>query len=1073
MTTTTSASGTGGASGGRGGLGGQRSSAGAHRGGADDGAGGFGYESKDGGRLSGARGARRAGGGPDAGAGGGRRGYLGVGGVGGVGASASIDDIVFRFRRDRINPSSTFVHRALVEEPSSHRSEAISLTRETINRERDLIEERMRNLCDLEDQVTALETDIEIIIKSTISLTQPKGMNPSMVRPQNHLGIPKDLVGQHATLISILEIIFSNPNYLRLMHKYYTGGSPDVKQLWESNDARMLSGTFLRRFAHMATSIYGDLNRPRNEHLFLVFAKSIMLEELVGVSLSGADMGQVAAKFVSGDSVFGELVRSYFSLPRNVKDVINRYADVMREMTVKTATKEFDFEYDPIEIYLEQARGGASSGEAVSKTRSRKGKRGGGSGDTAGQQIFDDAYREDLYSSVASVKSKVNSRVSQLCEVGSRWLEATQHAVNTVAPGVRWLAGELFSELTKQYGAGMGAEYIVANFLFDTYFRPALLNPAPPASRSSAMSPDGRMSKKLIKNLNEIAVLVKRALTNTHYSERCKWMLEANSFIERSHKSSLLWISELCYQSDGLIAAQQGQGGVAGSSKKKLGMRLDLPQAMIIDVYNDHLRHGRMVHTLRLPDVLLLRWMLLRFDKVAVVGVNTGSGSRDPLEKFVLGTHGLFPPGAAGNDARKRAAEFATRPETFMNLGMNYELNTRFFRWMRLAKVRVDPSNEVPLPHFLATPDCTHVSDPAAEALIGGLDKKRLAFMAWLRSPDADTVELPESDNYRDIREVRLAIDACKERRKKRADYAALEELNLCSQLLDQLSQEHIPLSQVMGELLEKLAQRRRISLKQKRVLDSLYALRTGVEQFERFLYNRRAVLEKYKEALQCTKGLETGNRQLAQSAAQKVQEKLTPDKIVVKAHSSLKPSDLKRRLAQNQEVRGCHRAYTYKSLASMGVVVRFEMDPSKEMSPRDLKKIKRNLKYLFSLTTPGVFNVVAVYDGDTVLDHFFIRIKQLLAFQRALQVEWTPNPFIVNDSTTAIHKVSAESHAKNDDIAAAKGYVTSGGLFLVVCLCVCVCLSAPPPPSPAIYSSKLLSHHPPFCLLENGNLIA
>ena len=39
-----------------------------------------------------------------------------------------------------------------------------------------------------------------------------------------------------------------------------------------------------------------------------------------------------------------------------------------------------------------------------------------------------------------------------------------------------------------------------------------------------------------------------------------------------------------------------------------------------------------------------------------------------------------------------------------------------------------------------------------------------------------------------------------------------MDEPAAISQLLDQLSQEHIPLSQVMGELLEKLAQRRRTS---------------------------------------------------------------------------------------------------------------------------------------------------------------------------------------------------------------------------------------------------------------------
>jgi hypothetical protein len=39
---------------------------------------------------------------------------------------------------------------------------------------------------------------------------------------------------------------------------------------------------------------------------------------------------------------------------------------------------------------------------------------------------------------------------------------------------------------------------------------------------------------------------------------------------------------------------------------------------MVVDVYKEYLRFGPSVHTLRLPDVHLLRWMLLRYEKVQV-----------------------------------------------------------------------------------------------------------------------------------------------------------------------------------------------------------------------------------------------------------------------------------------------------------------------------------------------------------------------------------------------------------------------------------------------------------------------
>ena len=68
----------------------------------------------------------------------------------------------------------------------------------------------------------------------------------------------------------------------------------------------------------MIISIYGNMSRLHNEHLFLVCTRSIMLEELVSNSYTG-DISTVASNFMSGDSVFGELVRSYFSLTQTLR----------------------------------------------------------------------------------------------------------------------------------------------------------------------------------------------------------------------------------------------------------------------------------------------------------------------------------------------------------------------------------------------------------------------------------------------------------------------------------------------------------------------------------------------------------------------------------------------------------------------------------------------------------------------------------------------------------------------------------------------------------------------------------
>ena len=799
---------------------------------------------------------------------------------------SEIDIAIEKFRRNRINPSAQFVYGALKSEPVANRLENINTMTKTISSIRVQIEESMENLYGIEREIGSLESEIEIMLKSSISNKMPTGLSPARYREKSPK-ITADIVLQHSVFTKILELMLTNPNYIQLMHKYYTSETTDVKLLWE-RDATPLKSTFKRRFAEMIISIYGNMERPHNEHLFLVCARNIMLEEL-DKNYSG-DMSKIAANFVSGESVFGELVRSYFSLDKNIKDVESRYSDLLKDMIAKTDSNEYNFEYDPAQVYYEIRRSQGKIGAAEKQSVS-----------------FSDAQREDLYNSLIDVKNTVTSRVSLLCSVSAQWIDITKQSVQGIDNGVRWICRELLNELKKSHGRGKGAEYVVASFLFDMYFRPVLINPKVMRIENGGRR---RMPKRLIKNLNAVAIMIKRSMTYAKYNSRIRWMVEANNMIERNHTSSLQWIREVSH------------------------FDMDLPQKMLIDVYKEYLRYGPSFHTLRLHDVHLLRWLLLRFEKVQIM-------PNDPMQPYVLGPFGLFPPG--DEVAIQLAENFARAPETVVGLGINFELNTRFFEKMRRARVKIDPLSEVPLPDYLAMDDCIELQDLEIESR---LDSKRKAFQDWLCSmSEASDFQIPTTNNGQsDIAIVRDEILRRKDEKQRQKKYSDLEMLDNADKLLQQLLQEHTPLTMVMGEILEQIAYRGKVANKQKRELDSLYSLRTNIEVYQNKLETKRTNRVKYKDCLLRARGQEPGNTIMAKSAALRVNETVYEDDLI--GNDKVKPSNLKKRLARSREVRGCHAEYSLKYLRDRKVVTDFTLDPTARVSALELKKVEQSVEF-------------------------------------------------------------------------------------------------------------------------------
>ena len=78
---------------------------------------------------------------------------------------------------------------------------------------------------------------------------------------------------------------------------------------------------------------------------------------------------------------------------------------------------------------------------------------------------------------------------------------------------------------------------------------------------------DGRWqtpdAKLLIKNMNEVAILIKRSLTFAKHNSRIRWMVEANAIIDATKQ-------------------------VTSVDREVANVDMDLPQKMIVDVYKEY-----------------------------------------------------------------------------------------------------------------------------------------------------------------------------------------------------------------------------------------------------------------------------------------------------------------------------------------------------------------------------------------------------------------------------------------------------------------------------------------------------
>jgi hypothetical protein len=448
------------------------------------------------------------------------------------------------------------------------------------------------------------------------------------------------------------------------------------------------------------------------------------------------------------------------------------------------------------------------------------------------------------------------------------------------------------------------------------YFRPGIIN----SGAYHMIDSKKKLSRKVVKNLHEIANLVKRSLTQTlFHQDRARWMSEANGIIEHQEKNSLLWIRDV------------------------VKLDLHLSEKMLKDVYIEQLGHGRFVHTIVLPQVQLLRWMMLKFDRFS-------ASSRDPLQPYVTGQHGIVPNGTC-----KNANDFLARPDSYPDVGINFTLNYRYFKIMNRDLIRLSHS-DTPLPDYLAGPDCRMVEDLFYDDSI--LDAKRLAFAEWLCSPSAADLTLPEDDatSISKVKDMVVTENEILQEEGFKAGkktFDQLAQLSLVSELLDQLEAEKTPLSQVMGELLEQYAERSSIAKRQKQQLDASHLLFKRVNAYADRLRARIIALTNYLEGL--TRDGKSSNYDQAAQAAKKLNKKLVSPTVIRDSH--LTANALKKKLARKNELHGSHRTFTYTELKKAGVIVGFQLDSQNNegkdelpVSKKELKKMKNKLNYMVSI---------------------------------------------------------------------------------------------------------------------------
>jgi len=696
-------------------------------------------------------------------------------------------------------------------------------------------------------------------------------------------------------------------------------------------------GQFTKFFSDLVINVYGDLSRARNDHLFISLAKQLMMKEISQIQAKSDDLSDFAAAFPDQSNVFGMIISHYFTLQKNIKNLRSRFEDLFIEL----ASSEKEFQYDPLLVQRELGKGG---------TTDLKG----------GDESTLDQRRLQTYNTKTAIRNKVNERVDNLNEEMLKWTRAITSSAQTLPEEVRWICRQLHECLIQVYGLESNSsenfKYIVAAFLFKNYFRPVIMHPEKYGVLPSSKI---KISDGTRANLRFISAMVEKVVSQSQFHLELKWLHSSNKKIVSRRDTTLKWVTELVKPD------------------------LDLASQMVIDVYREHLRGTvRIVHTVPLMSVELLRWMLYA---ASIKNHSLGKRAKDPIDEHI---RVLF--GEGREDNRNKVNTWMdTGWLTCKPYGINYELDTKFYNVMDASKLVRENQTQVPLPNYLAPDDAAPLKQ---NNVIGyGMDPRKLALEHCIRQG----VQVP-SESIAD--QVGQMIESLQERMLlaiKQKEYDFQKKGEFARALLEEMSLQGIPLSEVMGELMTLVHQRALRNKQLRRDHTNLSKLLLDINSYRGALESKKNALTIYLDLLQ--RGIsDTQNKQQVAIIIKKKKNlgHLTSSTLVQDTHKSVKPSKIKLLLAKHKQVSGTHGEFTFadlkKVIDKVPVILSFSLVD--EISAKELKEVKKKLSYVFSSIAAGKFIVTTVFDRDMVLDHFHVSAEELLKCKRQLVKEWSPS---------------------------------------------------------------------------------
>ena len=265
----------------------------------------------------------------------------------------------------RIAPSLGFVLRALNAEPSEHTETSLKKVLNYIERQKTGVHGLLVENENVEIETAEIERNIEWVVKATVGALYPDiadQAEKNSIFEEHGTSVPHDISVHSHVLELIFSLLLVNPGYLlRLYGSFVSDASRMSRKLQNNtqessshrndtsnsnnsngnvnavqnnskknkknnstkNTTKFVPERILQhdlRFVDLVFDIYGDLEKRYSEDRFLVLCTHILQEETQGIAeRTGSNFPLFAARFASGNTVFGRLAKRYLRQPHIVR----------------------------------------------------------------------------------------------------------------------------------------------------------------------------------------------------------------------------------------------------------------------------------------------------------------------------------------------------------------------------------------------------------------------------------------------------------------------------------------------------------------------------------------------------------------------------------------------------------------------------------------------------------------------------------------------------------------------------------------------------------------------------------